>query len=481
MNLAKPTKLLLRLKFLSKSPLFFIPLLLLPYSLCLQALSAQTSSVIQGTAPYLTFDGGLTKSTKLDDSFLSITLSNGTIISPETNTSSPLSPIVLPRVGESFTDIGMLVPPTSSSIALNKLIGAPNNYWKDDDGDGLGTNGITVTGNLTVTITDKNNQTVSRSDVLDICNAPYKVVLNSTDGNLSTQYGIPNSSTFRGGSETYFINPNLPPKVCYAKPNLQFGSYIWTDFRGPADIWNPDMGFLPQSTERSFYGRNFPTTGANNLYFDLDIGGIGQLTWPTVTQGGITATMDPNQSGTSVRVTLTGPAANDSQIQSDYPAQLYRPSLPQTFELVGYDNSGSAIVKYGFELKKWFVNRGWQKGAQPSAATWCSSLGYRIIKVNDVTNAACVGIDSTQWCQGSVGAMPPSIRNHYQRRIEAGFFSEWGYMGDYTGARFIPGGYYWTSDGTFEDTTDQFAVAPDIGHIGSYLAIHNIHALCTYP
>jgi hypothetical protein len=38
---------------------------------------------------------------------------------------------------------------------MAKLIGPPNNYWADDDGDGLGSGGITATGNLTLSIFDK--------------------------------------------------------------------------------------------------------------------------------------------------------------------------------------------------------------------------------------------------------------------------------------------------------------------------------------
>ncbi|MCX8583024.1 hypothetical protein, partial [Gilliamella sp. B3372] len=65
-----------------------------------------------------------------------------------------------------------------------------------------------------------------------------------------------------------------------------------------------------------------------------------------------------NSTATSVRVTLTGPYATQSQINSSNPSRVSTPSLPQTFELVGRDNNGNPVIKYGFTLKQWFVNRG---------------------------------------------------------------------------------------------------------------------------
>ncbi|WP_085165696.1 hypothetical protein [Gilliamella bombi] len=91
----------------------------------------------------------------------------------------------------------------------------------------------------------------------------------------------------------------LPQSVVinYARPNLLFGKngvdISGVNFAGPADIWNPDEGFLVQSTNPASYGLNFPTTGADGLYFDLVIEEIDarQLVWEPVTHGGITATV----------------------------------------------------------------------------------------------------------------------------------------------------------------------------------------------
>ena len=471
-------------KHLSKLSLILVPLL--SYSVNTQALSSTMAGQIHGSAPYLTFDNGVTKVTTTEG-LLGITLSDDTRITPATNTSTAGNPIRLPEDNQSFADIGMLVPTTTNSINLKDLIGAPYNYWGDDDGDGQGANGITVSGRLSVSITNKINQAVSRSATLDLCNAPYKMVLTSTAGSLTTQYGLPNSSSFSGSTATYYISPKAKPKICSVRPSLNDGV---GDNAGPADIWSPTKGFLVQSTESSSYSRNFPTTGANNLHFDLLAAGVdaATLTWPAVTQGGITATMTFNppkddsfnpDGASSVRVTLTGSTATSAQINSASPGSVVTPTLPQTFELVGYDSNNKAVIKYGFVLKQWFVNRGSKYDTYYNHSSWCSNIGggYRMPQVKDLTNAKC-GVDSSFPCVNGIdGATPLSTVNTYQRNIGAGLFTEWGNMGRYTAAGFANSSY-WTSD---RNDLDQFAVYSYNGHVSSNYPGHSYDGVCTYP
>jgi hypothetical protein len=238
----------------------------------------------------------------------------------------------------------------------------------------------------------------------------------------------------------------LPSAVIhYARPNLFFGHY---DFAGPADIWNPDKGFLVQSTNPESYNLNFPTTGAHNLYFDLLISGvdINELTWEPVTHEGITATVTnvvandswiPHEDKGQVvaRVKLTGPEARN-QLLNPNPNPITKPKLPQTFELVGRDiNTGDEVVKYGFVLRQWFVNRGCQWKTYSDQLACCNSLGYRMPRVRDLTNSN----------YNNLGAAPSSSVNYYMRYIGAGFFTEWGSMHYYTDAGFNYN-FYWTSD-----------------------------------
>ncbi|MCX8585801.1 MULTISPECIES: hypothetical protein [unclassified Gilliamella] len=439
------------------------------------ALTSQTTrNAIQGSVPYLTFDGGRTRAVDANG-LLGITLSNGANYTPSNNSSST-TPITLPVVGQSFADIRMFVPTNTNSVALSSLIGPPNNYWGDDDGD----SGVTATGYLSLSIVDKNNESVSRSTVPTICKAPYKVTLSSSDGTLSTRYGFPNRSTFNASNVTYYVNPKASPVVCFARPNLKLGKRgddrdnpSW-DFAGPSSMWDPANGFIPQSTGPSSYGRNFPTTGANKLYFDLLISGVSQpLSWSPVSLGGITATMS-NSTATSVRVTLTGPYATEFQHNSDSPSPISKPTLPQTFELVGRDSNGTPVARYGFTLKQWFVNRGSVYKDYSNTFSWCNSLGYRLVNVKDLTNAVRTsdGVIS--------GATPSSSGNYYQRRIGSGFFTEWGRMYDYSGAGFVNTLYnwYWTSDprGSY-----QFIVTTDYGDVNWYYPYYDDYGLCSYP
>jgi hypothetical protein len=444
-----------------------------------QALTTQvTRNVIHGSAPYLTFDGGRTRATNVDELLL-ITLPGGTRIQPSTNTSSAANPIQLQRANVSSNDIGMSVPSNASSVPFSRAISL---YWRDDDGDGQN-GGIITTGDIRLSIVDRNGQPVARDDVFmtTVCGnnkAPYKLTLSFSGGRLSTRYGFPkDGDVFSPRSVAYYITPkagSASPAACFAKPNLRYGSSSDdSKYRGPSNIWNPDKGFLTQSTAPSGYHRNFPTTGAHNLYFDLEIEGVDarQLRWPSVTVSGVTATMTQSSS-TSVRVTLTGPHATSAQIRSSSPGNIPRPSLPATFELVGRDSRGNAVIKYGFRLKQWFVNRGTYFKDYATQNSWCSRIGYLMPRVRDLTNAACT--DNSIFCQGSVGATPPSSNNHYMRHIDAGFFSEWGNMDDFTHVPF-DGHNVWTSNTT---SRDQFAVRPYGGGITWRTPSNNLYGVC---
>ncbi|OTQ53070.1 hypothetical protein [Gilliamella apis] len=441
------------------------------------ALTTKTTNIIYGSAPYLTFDGGRTRVTNTE-ALLGISLSDGRRFTPTTNNSSSTNPIELPVVGQSFNDIGMLVPTDTNSIALSSLIGTPYNYWGDDDGDGQGVNGVTATGSLYLSIADKIGRTVARNEVPTICDnnkAPYKLTLSNSEGRLTTRYGVPNESRFGAGRAIYYIKPNQTPTVCYARLQVDWG-------RGLSNaVWNAYRGFLPQSFTPSSYGLNFPTTGSNNLYFDLIIAGTNQaLSWAPVSHGGITATMTDSTS-TSVRVTLTGPVVTDpNQWDSDNPDEIDKPSLSQVFELVGRDSRGNAVVKYGFELKQWFVSRGNAWGTNSSMESWCNKIGgYRMPKVRDLTNANCQG-----WCQS---ATPSSPDNEYRRHIGGGFFTEWGPVSHYTGSSFhITGGYYWTGEydymhSVFNAVYENTGAIVLAGGLNPPNGVRRAAGVCVYP
>ena len=450
------------------------------------ALTTKTTNIIYGSAPYLTFDGGRTRVTNTE-ALLRISLSDGRTFTPTTNNSSLTNPIALPVAGQSSADIGMLVPTDTNSIALSSLIGTPYNYWGDDDGDGQGVNGVTATGSLNLSIVDKDDNRVARNEVLTICKAPYKLTLSNGEGRLTTRYGVPNESRFTAGNATYYINPKeTTPTICYAN------AFASGELGISETVWKSWKGFLPQSFTPSSYGLNFPTTGANNFGFYLNIFGVNQaLSWAPVSHGGITATMT-NSTSDGVEVTLTGPFATYSQWKSENPGRIARPSLPQVFELVGRDRRGNAIVKYGFKLKQWFVNRGPVTDTEgfkyASLSSWCNKIGgYRVPKVKDLTNASCQGNSSGPQCQGAVGATPSSPSNRFLRQIGAGFISEWGQLHYYNQDQYIENEYtyygrFWTNDKYELRNNHNFVVSSTYGEVTVYdLDVPEVRGVCVYP
>ena len=460
--------------------LLFILLLLIPHHG--QALTSVTSNFIHGHSPYLTFDDGRTRATDIN-SLLWITLSNGVKFTPTANNSSSL-PIELPNVGESFADIDMLIPTDFDSISLNSIIGSPYNYWGDDDGDGQGINGISVSGSLSLSIVDKYNQPVARRDVLSNCNAPYKITLTSTDGTLSTQYGVPNNNNFNASNVTYYINPKIIPEVCFVVPSLENSGIVeGINFSGPANIWKDRKGFIPQSNDPSSYHLNFPTTGADKLEFDLEIVNGQILRWTPINKSNIIATVSfNNATGSSIKVTLSGPSADLTQWDLDSPAPIFKPDLPQVFELLGRDYQNNIVVKYGFVLKQWFVNRSTKDYSYSNSSRWCSAIGSNMPKVKDLTNAVCLGSWAGDHCKGSSGASPASDGNYYQRQINAGLFSEWGNMPTYSNAKFGMN-HYWTSESN--SNGEQFGVYATGGGIFKFNPNDSgdtySHTICVAP
>ncbi|NUF50204.1 hypothetical protein [Gilliamella sp. ESL0250] len=297
---------------------------------------------------------------------------------------------------------------------------------------------------------------------------------------------LPANNRRAGNRSDAIILPPSPLEVIkFVRPVIKYGA---DGYAGPADIWNPHYGFLVQSTNPASYGLNFPTTGADGLYFDLIIMGEARdLRWESPIRGkGITVTVARrpifNSDGdVEYRVTLNGQHAR-AHINNPHPRRIDNEiELPQTFELVGKNRSGEEIVRYGFVLQKWYVNRGRKFDTFQNQLSWCSSLGYRMVQVKDLTNSACRGSGSGPHCRGAISATPHSTGNHYQRRIGAGFSAEWGDTGIYTRAGF-ENHFYWTSDAAGGDY--QFTVFMGGGYIGNHNALPNntnYYGLCTTP
>jgi hypothetical protein len=139
------------------------------------------------------------------------------------------------------------------------------------------------------------------------------------------------------------------------------------------------------------------------------------------------------------------------------------------------------VIKYGFVLKQWFVHRGTKRASYSDSLAWCNSLGYRQPKIKDITNAKC-GLDDRFPCVNGInGTVPTSNSWFRQRRIDAGFSTEWGDVSFYIGSSFFNDNYdwHWTSD--VFDRSSHFVVSPAEATVYSHWDGDNWYSLCTYP
>ena len=376
------------------------------------ALNTSTVNVINGSAPYLTYDGGITKADSTE-SLLGITLSDGTVINASNDESSLVTPIELPSEGDTYASIQTIVPlPAAGNssyprVNIIDLLKAPYNYFGDDDGDGyddvtgeviatasgdIGVKWENING-IDVTDTVKNN---AYSKFIE-CDSPYKLTLTTSNVELNTVYGEPNKSSFMGSSHSYYINPKVEPHVCYAQPSPLYddgSSGVGMLYDGPGwdsalIDWNyrgyPSKGFKINSArnsgnydgESSVYKNNFPSTGSNGLYFYLLLAGISPEAVIAANGSSISAV-----EGGNVRLSLsTGITQweNDSTFLFNnaimYPYQFPLYGVPQkglkitlngpratsndksfspsTFRL--YADSRKSKILYEFKLMRWYI------------------------------------------------------------------------------------------------------------------------------
>ena len=376
------------------------------------ALNASTVNVINGSAPYLTYDGGITKADSTE-SLLGITLSDGTVINALNDESSLVTPIELPSEGDTYASIQTIVPlPAAGNssyprVNIIDLLKAPYNYFGDDDGDGyddvtgeviatasgdIGVKWENING-IDVTDTVKNN---AYSKFIE-CDSPYKLTLTTSNVELNTVYGEPNKSSFMGSSHSYYINPKVEPHVCYAQPSPLYddgSSGVGMLYDGPGwdsalIDWNyrgyPSKGFKINSArnsgnydgESSVYKNNFPSTGSNGLYFYLLLAGISPEAVITANGSNISAVEGGNVSlSLSTGITQW---ENDSTFLFNnaimYPYQFPLYGVPQkglkitlngpratsndksfspsTFRL--YADSRKSKILYEFKLMRWYI------------------------------------------------------------------------------------------------------------------------------
>ena len=472
------------------------------------AITTQTIGLINGTAPYLTFDEGATI-LYTTEKFLNIKLSDDSEILSTKDESSEANPIVLSGSSNTFASIKTSVPLSTEgnedypSITLGSLITGSNNYWGDDDGDNEVTTAGTVNvkwqtvDGIDVTKVVKNNP----SKQFDGCDSPYKLTLTVVDGSLSTKYGIPSKTDFTDKSHSYYITQNSSqPKVYYAQPNISIDSSTsdnetrdrWVNGTPLKDLDGPDWvaskGFVPQNINNPI--KNFPTTGSNNLRFYLLLDGISPsdvvaANGETVSSeiGGnvklaLSSTKTPGWGNTSKRVALQivlqGPSKNSND----------KSFTPMTFKL--YSDKAKSNLLYSFRLERWFISLGARTYMRQSRAEeLCKEMNYRLPYVSDFTNTSYKsGNNRVNWS----GGIPNRNINNYRRQLSykdendkwiGGLLNEWGKVWSSTGN--YPNSdwplqhsddWFWTSDRNYTIDAGEGAIDPSSS---SY------QGACVYP
>ena len=432
------------------------------------ALSNQTAKFINGTAPYLTFDNGQTKSTDTKALSWISYMENGQEVKynqpPKDSNNNPL-PIAIPNSIATFADIQTIVPVSSSmdrdnvqSIDFNAILQAPYNYGRDDDGDLVNAG----TGKISMRITNSLGQNVARTDVVDKCLAPYYINLHIENSSIKTQYGVPDSTTFSDLDDNYFLNVGSSSVyTCFVQPRTL------TQSKGVSGQWDQyKKVFLVQNVNDP--ESNFPATGANDLNFRLIVAGLKSYRQLSYTKEPSNSNVDLefSESDEVSVVKLKGPNSNSPSSKMSF--------VPTQFTI--YADPGKTNPIYRFKLRHWFIPQTDRNGRDTienkynDALSYCTSLpGYRLPIVSDLTNGNGGG-----W----TGGYPGNDQKKY-RQINGGLLSEWGSLKnlDY-GSSWTVFAFWTSSPSSF---VDQHYIVSSEGDSISAIKNQLTQAVCVSP
>lgn len=405
--------------------------------------AVKTVNTIQGSAPYLTFDGGKSRAYTTYDLFV-ITLPDGREFNYSNNVSSTTNPIQLTGAPTKVKDIKTIIPynQTADSSDQNKDITAQQSmtdvlnsgpYWFDVDGDGE----ITATGHFQLIVKNANNQVLSLDDELNDCEAPYSFRLMHDGSDVTTKYGDPNHFSLNYTDMIYYLNP--APGACSlsAKPNLFLSdtnkTWSGSNYSGPQGMWDDAKGFRQQSFDNSEL--NFPTMAANGLLFTIDLADSASNMSFTKIPADSGIDLEITSKGNQAKITLTGPADGASLQDAS------KAAVATTFIL--YADKAKTQKLYSFTIKKWFIAKKTRpENFDEAAKQYCRDLGYQLPTVSQLTNANSK--DSSSYWDGGLAGQG----NNYQRRIGGGLFAEWGeiHLNSYPQADIYPNEIYLTSN-----------------------------------
>lgn len=408
------------------------------------ALSIDSSKSIEGSASYISLDGGITK-VPSSTGLLGLKLSDGRYYIPSRASDTALypgaivdnstltTPIEVPE-DTTFADLKIAIPRTNNDNYPKLLFkDFPKfGYIIDDDGDQinitsssseylqatwysyLNNNQVDITENVRDNINDK----------LEPCIGIYKLKLEQKGSFSAKSMGIPNNilfSNYASINHNYFIMPRnetRSPKACFAKE-----TYYPSEKGGPG--WEYRWGFKVQNINNP--ESNFPTTGADGLSFYLALVNItpeqviaanGVSVSPISGSNSVKLSLSTETFGSNsiLSIKLNGPVGTSASIQA---------FVPTEFKL--YSDVSHHDLLYSFKLERWYITPSSSYGTYYNAVARCQRYnGYRMTRLADLTNANALNL--------GIEILPGNGSN-YRRQLSfkdnndnwvGGILNEWG-------------------------------------------------------
>ena len=439
-----------------------IKIMFLCLSFCLvvnhaNALSVRTANVIQGTEPYFSLDGGVTKELTMEG-LLWLKIADDRVINVKEDHSTLTQPIIVPQ-SVKFNHFQTIVPSSSAGnsiyprVLLNDIIRSSSTTLVDEDGD----SNLYATGEIRLQWFDRNDNDITKEigensiQELDPCKAPYSLIMTTAKENsLKTRYGLPNITNLSSAKHTYYISPQIiKPYVCYATTidyKIKGSMYIGKGFINGVgyevgDINNPSS--------------NFPTVAVDGYFFYLVLAGVTPE--QVVAANGTTVMAE---SGNGVSLSLS--AEKEIPGSYDFPTKRNLTVLkilfngpnvnsvnkhfsPSLFKIYA-DNSHNQLL-YSFKIERWFIQKPQTETVNYSEAIeYCNSFGsgYRLPAPYDYSN-------ETNKRLGWNGGLPQDAAWFHRQlsyrsgdRWVGGLYNEWGNQDRRPSPVTQPFGY-WTS------------------------------------
>lgn len=224
------------------------------------SLVTTTDQIIEGTRPYILFNGH-----KLDktDSLLGFELPDGSWIDASMNANK----ITIPG-GTKFSDLKLLITADGNDYPLiaNETTGI---HVVDSDEDTSQLNPATISGSMKAKFTNERGQVINLTNEFNSCQGPYYLDI-ETQNNITaqTRYGVPSDRIYSNQIVRYQLEPSPSDARCieYLKTKDIDPTWGKTSYTPLKENDNYSSGGVVG------FGTMLNSQGYNSTYFDLNKG-----------------------------------------------------------------------------------------------------------------------------------------------------------------------------------------------------------------